>query len=75
MANELELSYWWFLDAVTGQRLRTAYAMDRPTATALYGNVRLDEPTRVVRVVCEFGEPVASAQPPSNDSPSPQLAP
>jgi len=56
MANELELFYWWFHDDVTGQRLRTAYAMDRATATALYGNVQPDEPTRVVRVVYELGD-------------------
>jgi len=66
MANELELFYWWFHDDVTGQRLRTVYAMDRATATALYGNVQLDEPTRVVRVVYEFGEPVTAVQQPSN---------
>jgi len=66
MANELELFYWWFHDDVTGRRLRTAYAMDRATATALYGKVQLDEPSRVVRVVCEFGEPVTSVQQPSN---------
>jgi hypothetical protein len=66
MANELELFYWWFHDDVTGQRRRTVYAMDRATATALYGNVQLDEPTRVVRVVYEFGEPLTAVQQPSN---------
>ena len=40
--------------------------MDRATATALYGNVQPDEPTRVVRVVYELGEPVTVAEQPSN---------
>ena len=66
MANELELFYWWFHDDVTGQRLRTSYAMDRATATELYGNVQPDEPTRVVRTVFQLGESVADAERPSN---------
>ena len=66
MANELELFYWWFHDDVTGQRLRTPCAMDRATATALYGNVQPDEPTRVVRTVYQLGESVGDAERPSN---------
>ena len=58
MANELEFFYWWFHDDVTGQRLRTLCAMDRATATGLYGKVQPDEPTRVVRVVRQVGESV-----------------
>ena len=66
MASELELFYWWFHDDVTGQRLRTLYAMDRATATALYGNVQPDETTRAVRAVYELGEPVAAMEQRSN---------
>jgi len=66
MASELELFHWWFHDDVTGQRLRTLYAMDRATATALYGNVQPDEPTRVVRAVYQLGEPVDAVDQPSN---------
>ena len=66
MANELELFYWWFHDDMTGQRLRTLCAMDRATATELYGNVQPDETTRVVRTVYQLGESVADAERPSN---------
>ena len=66
MASELELFYWWFHDDVTGQRLRTLYAMDRATATALYGNVQPDEPTRVVRAVYQPDEAGAAVDQPSN---------
>ena len=66
MANELELFHWWFHDDITGQRLRTLCAMDRATATALFGNVQPDEPTRVVRTVHQLGESVADAERPSN---------
>lgn len=66
MASELELFYWWFHDDVTGQRLRTSCAMDRATATALYGNVQPDETTRAVRAVYELGEPVAAMEQRSN---------
>jgi len=66
MSNELELFYWWFHDDVTGQRLRTPYAMDRATATELYGNVQPDEPTRVVRTVYQLGESVGAPERPSN---------
>ena len=66
MASELELFYWWFHDDVTGQRLRTLYAMDRATATALYGNVQPDETTRAMRAVYQLGEPVAAVEQPSH---------
>jgi hypothetical protein len=66
MANELELFYWWFHDDMTGQRLRTLCAMDRATATELYGNVQPDETTRVVRTVYQLGESVADAERASN---------
>jgi len=66
MANELELFYWWFHDDMTGQRRRTLCAMDRATATALYGNVQPDEPTRTVRGVHQPGEWVAAVQQSSN---------
>ncbi len=66
MVSELELFYWWFHDDVTGQRLRTLYAMDRATATALYGNVLPDETTRAVRAVYQLGEPVAAVGQPSS---------
>ena len=66
MASELELFYWWFHDDVTGQRLRTLYAMDRATATALYGNVQPDETTRATRAVYQLGEPVATVEQPSH---------
>jgi hypothetical protein len=56
MSKELELFHWWFHDDITGQRCRTPYAMDRETATQLYGNVQADEPTRVLRTVSEPGE-------------------
>ena len=65
-ANELELFYWWFHDDVTGQRLRTLYAMDRATATALYGNVQPDQPTRVVRSVHQPSASVADPERPSS---------
>ena len=61
-----ELYYWWY-DDVTAQRLRTLYEIDRATATALHGNgLQPDEPTRVVRVVYELGEPVTAVEQPSN---------
>ena len=66
MSSELELFYWWFHDDVTGQRLRTPYAMDRATAVELYGNVQPDEPTRVVRTVYQLGESVGNPERPSN---------
>jgi hypothetical protein len=56
MSKELELFHWWFHDDITGQRRRSPFAMDRETATQLYGNVQADEPTRVVRMVSEPGE-------------------
>lgn len=55
MAGEVELFYWWFHDDMTGQRLRTSCAMDRATATLVYGNVEPDERTRVVRTVDLLG--------------------
>ena len=67
MAKELELFYWWFVDETTGQRRRTSCAMDRETAIELYGNIQADEPTRIVRTVCHFGEA------PPNPKVSPQL--
>ena len=67
MASELELYYWWFHDDMTGQRLRTSCAMDRTTATLLYGNVQPDEPTRVLRTVFQLGESVGDIErPPSS---------
>jgi hypothetical protein len=66
MASELEFFYWWFHDDVTGQRLRSLYAMDRATATALYGNVQPDETTRAMRAVYQPGEPVAAVEQLSN---------
>ena len=69
MANELELFYWWFYDDMTGQRLRTSCAMDRATATLLYGNVQRDEPTRVVRTLYQPGQPLADLQRSTNLQP------
>jgi hypothetical protein len=56
MSKELELFHWWFHDDITGQRCRTPFAMDRETATQLYGSVQADEPTRVLRTISEPGE-------------------
>ena len=56
MSKELELFHWWFHDDITGQRRRTPFAMDRETATQLYGSVQADEPTRVLRTISEAGE-------------------
>jgi len=64
MSTELELFHWWFRDDVTGQRRRTPYAMDCETATQLYGNVRADERTRVLRTVSESGEAPQEQIPP-----------
>jgi hypothetical protein len=64
MSKELELFHWWFHDDVTGQRRLTPYAMDRETATQLYGNVQAAEPTRVVRTVSEPGEALHEQMPP-----------
>ena len=66
MAKELELFQWWFHDDSTGQRRRTPYAMDRETATLLYGNDQADETTRVLRAVAEAGESAAITEPPLN---------
>jgi hypothetical protein len=66
MARELELFHWWFHDDITGQRRRTPYAMDRETATQLYGNVQAIEPTPAVRMVCQLGEAPLGADGPQS---------
>jgi hypothetical protein len=66
MAKQLELFHWWFHDDKTGQRRRTPYAMDRETATGLYGNVQPDETTRVLRAIAERGDSAAISEPPRN---------
>jgi len=65
MPKEIELFHWWIHDDITGHRRRTPYAMDRETATQLYGNIQADEPTRVVRMVSQLGEaPLIGERPP-----------